>query len=283
MGRAERGAPAWLPTWRAGPRARAHRSSHIFARPWLAHPWESASPLGVPLGGAGRRSQDARSPGGPSLGVAPRGFSGAPQLTAPACRLGEQCSRRGAGRQVPGSRASRLALVLRPRTPPEAGSLPPTAGLGNASRTGSAANKEQRSAALDDWILPPIGHTPRLPCAVVSGLCWARGPDAFPAGTRAGHRGRRRSGCGRSRLTVAQPEEVRVARGGGGRLLPVARCGSRGGIVYGPGARRTSCAAHTILADVRAACWPRCSLQSRAARAPSSPRFRTPGSGCHPV
>lgn len=64
--------------------ARAHWSSHIFARTSFANPWESSSSLRVSLGGAG--TEDARLPrvwGGPSVCVAPSGFLGTPQAPHP--------------------------------------------------------------------------------------------------------------------------------------------------------------------------------------------------------
>lgn len=76
--------------------ARAHWSSHIFARTSFANPWESSSSLRVSLGGAG--TEDARLPrvwGGPSVCVAPSGFLGTPKLPTPARRLWEQCLWRG--------------------------------------------------------------------------------------------------------------------------------------------------------------------------------------------
>lgn len=195
--------------------ARAHWSSHIFASPRLASLWESAFPLGVSLAGAG--TEEAGTPrvrGGPSVCVAPRGFSGTPSSPPPLADLGNNA--RGAGHSggAPGSRASWLARVPRPRKPPEAG-LPPSDRRGSLTRTvlRTMVNKEQLFAAFDEW--DSASYRPHSESSIRYSLgtrwWWASGPFG---GLRSGPRTLGQGmGAAAAAAALALPERVQMEPG----------------------------------------------------------------------
>lgn len=142
----------------------------------------------------------------------------------PPADLGNNARGAGQGSRARVNRASRLARVLRPRTPPEAG-LPPSDRPGSLTRTvlRTMVNKEQLFAAFDEW--DSASYRPHSESSIRYSLrtrCWASGPwlHSVP-GLWAGHSCRRRrshrhrarlagAGANRARLTVVQQEQMFV-------------------------------------------------------------------------
>lgn len=254
---------------------RGHTGRATFLPVLGLHTRGSPPPLsGLHLVGGAEEPGRPRVPEGPRSAL-PQWRLRRPPAHHPACRLGEQCSWRGTGSRSRGAARAALLESLAPGRPPKPAPCLRPPGLINTYCTRNHGEQRAALQRLMNGALPPIGHAPRLPCAVSGPGAGPVAPGAFPAGPRAGigAAAARAGADGAADSGPAGRSACGTAWGSPGcPLWPAAGVG-----VPGSQANVLCCSHHISRLASRMLCWPRCSQQPRAGRAPSSLRFLIPG------